>query len=205
MEIRKAIKLKTKEKGIEIREMTCGETFEQFERLIYKKALEFTNSDLDIEDLNQIGSMALAKAFNAYDIEKGYLFTTLLGRVVTNDFLMQIRKESNKKKYNMCEVSFDEPFATDGCGNTLTLMNLISSPDQCEELVLKHEEIKEVNLLINELKPSHKVILKMFFIDESSQMKIAEKLNLSQSWVSKLLRELPVSLKKKYEFLEKCV
>ena len=192
MEESKLIKLKG-----EIREMTCSEVYEQFKKFIYKTANSFSNSCESLDDLVQIGSIGLIKAFNSYKIESNYNFITLLAIVVNNEFRMKLRKEKRRKSV-LNEVSFDDCLCTDVDGKSLILSDVIKEPTDCEEIVMKRISDIELRKFISELRPLNKRILELFFFGNMKQFKIGKELNISQSYVSRLLVQSLKTLKNKY-------
>ena len=193
MEQRKLIKLKG-----EIREMTCSEVYEQFKKFIYKTANSFSNSCESLDDLVQIGSIGLIKAFNSYKIESNYNFITLLAIVVNNEFRMKLRKEKRRKSV-LNEVSFDDCLCTDVDGKSLILSDVIKEPTDCEEIVMKRISDIELRKFISELRPLNKNILEMYFFSNMKQCQIVKELNFSQSYISRLLKQSLKILKRKYE------
>ena len=203
MELRKPIKFKNDLKVIETRQMTCTEVYEQFNRLVYKIALTFENSGMDIDDIVQIGNIGLIKTFNTYDIETGFMFATLLGRVVTNEILMAMRKERTRKKNNIYMVSFEEPISIDECGSVLTLLDILEVSGNVEETVLKKLDIKNIIFHLKGLDPRLLQMFKLSFIDGIPQKDISKIMNISQSYVSRLLAKIPKDIRKKCGKLEK--
>ena len=199
---RKLIKMRNEKKEIEIREMNCNEAYEQFKNYVIKTAHGFNNSTETMEDLIQIGNVALVKAFDSYNIETGNMFMTYLATVVTNCFLMLIRKERNKKRI-LNEISFEEKLATDESGNVLTLLDVIHDPIKCEDIILKNGEHEELRKLVEGLKPNRAKILKMVYFGEMEQLKVGEILDFSQGYVSRTVKRSIKELKIKYDNLEK--
>lgn len=90
MENKKLIKLSNSK----IKEMTCSEVYEQFKNFLYKIAYKWSKQ-YDIEDIFQIAGVALTKAYNAYDADKGINFITYLATIVSNEIRMYHRKMKN--------------------------------------------------------------------------------------------------------------
>jgi len=190
MEQRKLIKLKG-----ETKEMSCGEVYEQFQKFIYKAAHSFNNSQESIDDLIQIGSIGLIKAFNSYKIESNYNFITLLATIINNEFRMKLRKEKRSKN----EISFDDCITMDADGNSLTLMDVIKEPLSCEEVALDNMATVEMKTYIKQLKPQYAKAIELFYFKNMSQYDIGIELNTTQSYVSRILKNALKFLKKKYE------
>jgi len=193
MELRKLIKLKN-----ETKEMSCSEVYEQFRKFIYKTANSFPNYNESVEDLIQVANIGLIKAFNAYKVESNNLFMTYMGRVVFNEIFMYLRHIKRKNKSNDV-LSLETVVATDSDGNTITLSDYLMEPTNYEELAISH--IAGINLkkIVNELKPKNKKVIELFYFDDMVQSLIGEELNLSQTYVSRLIKKTLKILKTKYE------
>lgn len=193
MEERKQIKFKD-----EIREMNCSEVYEQFKKLICMKAHGFHNAGANVEVLIQIGNVGLVKAFKSYKPESKNTFSTYLGIVVNNEILMNIRKL--KKIRN--EINFSVEIASDGDGNILTISDMIKDPINYEDLALKPIINADIKRLLGELKPLNRKAIELFYFNEMLQCQIAEELNYSQSYISRILIKSLKILRNRYEGLE---
>lgn len=191
MDDKKLIKLKN-----ETKEMDCGEVYEQFKNYIFKTAHSFINTGEALDDLIGIANIGLIKAFNKYDVGTGNMFLTYLATVVTNEILMNTRKNKKIKS----ETSFDNYIYTDGNGNTMTLLEKLKDPTNCEDVVLDNIENLKIKALIERLNPKKREIIKSFYFSNMTQNEIGEKFNLSQSYMSRLLKESLKILKKRYEW-----
>jgi len=191
MEQRKLIKLKN-----ETREMNLTEVYEQFKNYIFKMAHGFHNYNEDIDDLIQIGNIGLIKAFNTYDIESGNMFMTYMSTVAINEILQYIRK----KKKIKTEISFDNYITTDSDGHSLTLLEKLKDPICYEDTIIDNFENLRMKTVLEKLGPKKRELLKSFFFDEMTQDEISKKFNISQSYISRLLKESLRVFKKRYEW-----
>lgn len=189
MEHKKIIKLSNG-----IKEMTCDEVFNQFKKFLYKTAYKWS-SQYDINDLVQVAGMGLTKAYNTYDVDKGIMFITYLATIVNNEIRMYNRK--NKKHIGI--KSLDYAINEDKDGNSMTIMDLISDDIDYEEMAIRNIDKSQLYVLIEYLKQDEKTILKYRFIDGFTQKQIGEKLNISQSYVSRLVKSSMEKMKKYYE------
>lgn len=190
MEQRKLIKLKG-----ETKEMTCSEVYEQFKNFIFKTAHGFLNSGDNLDDLIQVANIGLVKAFNLYKFEYENLFLTYLAIVVNSQLLMHIRKLKKRKS----EMSLDDCLCIDNDGNSLTLSDVIKEPKDCEEIAIAKITNTEIKTYIGELNPRYRRILELFYFNNTPQNIIAKELNLSQAYISRLLKRALKTLKNKYE------
>ncbi len=170
-------------------------------RLVMYIAKKFETSGVELEDLVSVGVIGLIKAVNSYKIEKNIKLATYASRCIENEILMHLRKVSKIKN----EVSIDEPLSTDGDGNELLLVDVLASPNMgtYEQVELNSE--KEFLLRsLEKLSDREKVIMNMRFgLDgkkELTQKQVATRLNISQSYISrlekKILHKLKVSMTK---------
>ena len=122
---------------------------------------------------------------------------TYASRCIENEILMHLRKISQLKS----EVSFDEPLNTDWDGNELLLSDVLGTE---EDTVMRPiEEDVERDLLtaaINTLSPREKEIITLRFglggVREQTQKEVADRLGISQSYISRLEKRIISRLKK---------
>lgn len=149
----------------------------------------------NIDDLIQVAGIGLTKAYNTYDIGKGILFMTYLATIVSNEIRMYNRK--NKKHIGV--RSLDCTIKEDKNGNSLTIMDLISDDNDYEEVAIQNVNKLELITLLKCLKPGEEMIIRYRFIDGLTHKEIGQRLNLSQSYVSRLIESSLKKLKKYYE------
>jgi RNA polymerase sigma factor (sigma-70 family) len=174
----------------EIREMTCTEVYEQYEKFIIKIAFGFVSSGQSIDDLVQLGNVALVKAFNTYKYERNIMFITYLATIVKNELKMSLRRI---KPYT---ASLDDIITNDN-GDTITLLNLVRDPVDYEELVINNITFKELQSYIYKLKPRFRAAFLYFYFYNFTQKEISIILNCHQSYVSRILKQSSLILKNK--------
>ena len=166
-------------------------------RLVVYIARRFENTGIHIEDLISIGTIDLIKAIGTYKTEKNIKLATYASRCIENEILMFLRKTANRRS----EVSFDEPLNTDWDGNELLLSDVLGTE---EDTVMRPiEEDVERDLLtaaINTLSPREKEIITLRFglggVREQTQKEVADRLGISQSYISRLEKRIINRLKK---------
>lgn len=166
-------------------------------RLVVYIARRFENTGVGIEDLISIGTIGLIKAINTYKPAKNIKLATYASRCIENEILMFLRKNANRKG----EVSFDEPLNTDWDGNELLLSDVLGTE---EDTVMRPiEEDVDRSLLaaaINVLSPREKQIISLRFGlgggREQTQKEVADRLGISQSYISRLEKRIISRLKK---------
>lgn len=166
-------------------------------RLVVYIARRFENTGINIEDLISIGTIGLIKAVGTYRTDKNIKLATYASRCIENEILMFLRKNANRKG----EVSFDEPLNTDWDGNELLLSDVLGTD---EDVVMRPiEEDVDRSLLaaaISTLSPREKEIITLRFGlgggKEQTQKEVADRLGISQSYISRLEKRIIIRLKK---------
>lgn len=165
-------------------------------RLVVFIARRFENTGINLEDLISIGTIGLIKAISTYRRDKNIKLATYASRCIENEILMYIRKISNQKT----EVSLDEPINMDYDGNELLLSDILGTD---EDMILRPlEDDVDLCLLrqaVRDLPPREREIVQMRFglggHQELTQKEVAQKLGISQSYISRLEKRIMLRLK----------
>ncbi|MBR0599462.1 RNA polymerase sporulation sigma factor SigE [Sinanaerobacter chloroacetimidivorans] len=171
-------------------------------RLVVYIAKKFENAGVNVEDLISIGAIGLIKAVNTFNPEKNIKLATYASRCIENEILMYLRRSSRTKS----EVSFDEPLNIDWDGNELLLSDILGTDN---DIVYNHiEEEVNRNLLVYALKKltsREKQIMEMRFGlisgREMTQKEVADKMGISQSYISRLEKKIIGRLRKEIKKL----
>ena len=175
-------------------------------RLVVFIARRFENTGVNIEDLISIGTIGLIKGINTYRRDRNIKLATYASRCIENEILMYIRKIANQKN----EVSLDEPINMDYDGNELLLSDILGTD---EDMILRPME-DDVDLFllrqaVEQLPPREKHIVQMRFglggEKELTQKEVAEKLEISQSYISRLEKRIMLKLRKEILRQTSCV
>lgn len=165
-------------------------------RLVVFLAKKYESTGYDIEDLVSIGSIGLIKGINTYKIDKNIKLATYASRCIANEILMFIRKNKNRKG----EISLEDALNYDSEGNELHLEDIMGTD---EDLVVKEFESNEEKSVlqreIERLEPRDKEIMIMRYglynTDSYTQKEVADKLNISQSYISRIEKKVIRRLK----------
>lgn len=165
-------------------------------RLVVFLAKKYDNTMYDLEDLVSIGTIGLIKGIKTYKLDKNIKLATYASRCIDNEILMFLRK--NKKRMN--EISLEDSINFDSEGNELKFEDVFGTE---EDIVEKHLEDEENHkLLINEimkLNERDKIIIEkrygLFGNDELTQKEIANKMSISQSYISRIEKKVVKKLK----------
>ena len=156
-------------------------------RLVAHIIKKYYGNQSEQDDLVSIGTIGLIKAINTYDISKKIKLSSYASRCIENEILMHFR---NAKKTAQ-DISLNEAIDSDKDGNPLTLLDIMAVDDNILEQIDFQLNSKKLSQFINEeLSPREKMIIVMRYgLDGSeplTQKKIAQKLNISRSYVSRI-------------------
>ena len=165
-------------------------------RLVVFLAKKYDNTMYDLEDLVSIGTIGLIKGIKTYKLDKNIKLATYASRCIDNEIIMFLRK--NKKR--MSEVSFEDSVNLDSEGNELHIEDIFGTE---EDLVEKSIECKDDKTLLQEevkkLDEREKEIIELRYglsgKKELTQKELAEKLKISQSYISRIEKKVIKKLK----------
>lgn len=156
-------------------------------RLIVHIARKYKVPGCTFDDLISIGAIGLMKAVRSYDMDTGTSLSTYAARCIENEILMSLR-QSRKQQ---CDVSLDEPLGTDSDGNAVCFSDLLGTPpDLVEDEVRRRVTLDMVQSALPTLPERERLVLMLRYGLEDGvihpQHEIAEKLNISRSYVSRV-------------------
>ena len=165
-------------------------------RLVVYIAKRFDNTGASLEDLVSIGTIGLIKAINTFKADKNIKLATYASRCIENEILMYIRKHSGTR----AEVSIDEPLNVDWDGNELLLSDILGSEDDSISYEIEQfEERMAVRRAVESLEPREREIIELRYgmsgKKEMTQKEVADRLGISQSYISRLEKKILARLK----------
>lgn len=157
------------------------------------------------EDLISIGTIGLIKAAETFDPEKAISFSTYASTCIRNQIKMYFRKMKHKSS----EVYMNEPIDTDKNGNELTIADIFKD-DVCvdDEVDLRINMEKLYNYINTVLDERERLIISkrygLICADGTvsrplAQREVAEMLNISRSYVSRIEKRAIDKLKKEFD------
>ncbi|MEG0794534.1 MAG: RNA polymerase sporulation sigma factor SigK [Bacilli bacterium] len=160
-------------------------------RLVVFLAKKYENTSYDIEDLVSIGSIGLIKGINTYKIDKNIKLATYASRCISNEILMFLRKNKKRKT----EISFEDALNYDAEGNELHLEDILGTdidlvPNMYEDIVDKEFLTKEISSLNERDKQIMTLRYGLNNGAEYTQKEVAEMLNISQSYISRIEKKV---------------
>ena len=159
----------------------------------------YTHYD-DTDDLISIGTIGLIKGINTYRPDKGVRLATYASKCAENEILMYFR--STRK--NASEMLLSDVLDTDGDGNSLSLIDILSEDNDMDEQLQADEVSLELQRCIdNVLDAREAEIIRLRYglpgsdtpNEEKTQKEVADMLGISQSYISRLEKRIIVRLK----------
>ena len=165
-------------------------------RLVVFLSKKYDNTLYDLEEIVSIGTIGLIKAIKTYKLDKNIKLATYASRCIDNEILMFLRK--NKKR--MSEVSFEDSINFDSEGNELHIEDVFGTED---DIVEKSIEDKDNKVLLEDyvkkLNDRDREIIEqrygLFGKKELTQKELADKLSISQSYISRIEKKVIKKLK----------
>ena len=166
-------------------------------RLVVYIARKFENTGVGLEDLISIGTIGLIKAVNTFDPHKNIKLATYASRCIENEILMYLRRSVKSRG----EISLDEPLNVDWDGNELLLSDILGTDG---DVVYKEMDSEIDKSLLSEaistLPQRERLIINMRFglsgFSENTQKQVADRLGISQSYISRLEKRIIKRLRK---------
>ena len=160
-------------------------------RLVVFLAKKYENTGVDLEDLVSIGTIGLIKGIQTFQSGKNIKLATYASRCIDNEILMHLRKNKKTKT----EISIDASLSLDGEGNELHLEDVLGT--DADIVTREIEEASDKKVMLQEvmkLKPRDRDIIVLRYgllgNDELTQKEVAEKLGISQSYISRIEKKV---------------
>lgn len=146
----------------------------------------YTQTD-DVDDLISIGTIGLIKGINTYKPDKGVRLATYASRCCENEILMHFRS----RKKTAGDLSLSDALDTDGEGNSLSLMDVISQEEELSDKIGNFEICSKLREYIDTVLTEReaKIIKIRYGIDgmePKTQRETALECGISRSYVSRI-------------------
>lgn len=198
--------LSTQEEEQLLQEMRKGDTacrnrlIEHNLRLVAHVVKKYSNTMYETDDLISIGTIGLIKAVDSFNPEKGIRLATYASRCIENELLMLMRSSKKQSK----EVSLFDPIGADKEGNTIQLLDIcVAEEVDLVEQMEEQQKISKLQEYIDKVltKREKEIIVLRYGLHgerEVTQREIADKLNISRSYVSRIEKKALKKLKAAY-------
>ena len=168
-------------------------------RLVAHIVKKYYSGSGEQDDLISIGTIGLIKAVNTFDETKGIKLATYASKCIENEILMYFRSQ---KKCSQ-DISINEPIDSDGEGNPLTLMDIISVEDTIADDIDDKITFAKLYRYVDELNDEREktiIIMRYGLYDSEpmTQKQIAKRLNISRSYVSRIEKKAIERLRKRF-------
>lgn len=153
-----------------------------------------------LDEYYDIAIIGLMKAAKNFDSNKKIKFSTYASTCIKNEICCYLRqKKSNKLKINNDTISLETVINSEK-GNGILLKDTISSNINIEEDLIYQQEIMKLYEAISHLKKNERFVLEHYYGLNNKvvlkQYELAEILNTSQAYISRIIKRSLVKIKK---------
>lgn len=157
------------------------------------------------DDLISIGTIGLIRAVETFSEDKNVSFSTYAGKCIDNQIKMYFRKIKNRQN----EIYLDAPIEIDKEGNPLTIADIFKDMADVSKEVDLRMDLQKLYRYINEsLDERERLIISSRYglscsggiqTKPMTQREVAEKLNISRSYVSRIEKKALKKLSDRFE------
>ncbi len=168
-------------------------------RLVAHIVKKYEHKKDDEDDLISIGTIGLIKGIDSYSKSHNTRLTTYVARCIENEILMFYRANKHSSK----NISINEAVGFDKEGNEITLLDILKTPNPDFALDIHNQEnINRLDNYFKVLTPREKEILEQRYglnnQDRLTQKEIAQKYNISRSYVSRIEKRALTKMLREY-------
>jgi RNA polymerase sporulation-specific sigma factor len=169
-------------------------------RLVAHIIKKYYTQSGDQDDLISIGTIGLIKGISTYKPEKSVRLATYASRCIENEILMYFRSQ----KKSAGDVSLSDSLDTDGEGNNLLLMDIISVDDDMFDNLSAQETCAQLKEHIAKVLTEREaeIVAMRYGLNgrqPRTQREIAADCGISRSYVSRIEKKALQKLKKSME------
>lgn len=162
--------------------------YEKNKGYIYSLVKKYPN--LNAEDVISCGNLGFTKAVKSYSLDKDTKFITYASMCINNEILMFIRKD---KKHNS-NISLNSTLTSDAKGNEMHLEDIVADDFNFEDDLSDKSELNHMRKAILMLPDNLKQLITLK-LKNKTQQEIAQIMNLSQSYISRIEKKAYKELK----------
>ena len=156
-------------------------------RLVAHVCKKYYAATSNQDDLISIGTIGLIKGINTYRPDKGVRLATYASKCAENEILMYFR--STRK--NASEMLLSDVLDTDGDGNNLSLIDILSEDDDMDEHLQADEVSRALRRCIGEVLDAREAeIIRLRYAigggEALTQRETAQRCGISRSYVSRI-------------------
>ena len=146
------------------------------------------HSIVEKEDLLSVGIVGLIKAVDSFDVSKKCKFITYSITCIDNEIKMFIRKIKN---YPYALSLENNVYNDDDSDKTIN--DILSDDSNFVDDILKKEEYKIINKIVDDLPFEERKIIRMYFGFDNkryNQTELSELYGFSQSYISRIIKKI---------------
>ena len=147
--------------------------------LAVEQAIKFSNEYFSIEDLSSIGTIGLIKAIDTFSFKNESNFSLYAKKCIENEILMYLTHYKNCSKMCSLDDTDEMSFVDESLFCTTNFTDVYSNRDLIVIIM---------NYVFNVL-PINNSLAFIYNICKKTQKEIGNKLGVTQSYISKILRE----------------
>lgn len=176
-----------------------NELIEHNLRLVAHVVRKYYSQNTDTDELISIGTLGLIKAVNTFNNSKSTRFSTYAAKCIDNEVLMYFRSAKKSTR----DVYLDDPVDTDKDGNSMSLMDIIAEDDNMVDRIDTMIKSRQLYGFIDKcLDEREKEIIRHRYglngMKPLTQREVADKLNISRSYVSRIEKKALEKLRDAY-------
>jgi RNA polymerase sporulation-specific sigma factor len=161
--------------------------------LMFHIANKFLNLNLEYDELMECGDLAFVKAIKIFNPNKSK-WATYFSKVMVNEILMVNRKKNRE----VDTISIETAICEDSDNNVLTIQDVIPATKDTLDEAINLIVTEEILIMARKLSLKKREVLRLYLIGKK-QKDIGQALSLSQSYVSRLIKNICLELKITYE------
>ena len=173
-------------------------------RLVLSVVQRFRDRGESPDDLFQVGCIGLMKSIETFKAGKSVRLGTYAARCVENEILMWLRKSKKER----AEISINEPIGSDREGNEISFNDILGTDgSEISEGIEKSVQKKELyDAVQNKLRERERIVLikryGLFNQESMTQQEVADELNISRSYVSRIEKKAIGKLRECFSLYE---
>lgn len=146
---------------------------------------KFGWTGIEYEELVEAGNFALVKAAEKFDAGRGACFLTFAGKCITNEILMEYRKQQKEKM--VVVVSMDQhAYESENGGNSLFFSDMLSCEENGYRLVEERDWRMSIEKTAVLTEKERRVVF--LLMNGYTQSAAGKEIGASQSYVSRLIK-----------------
>lgn len=151
--------------------------------MAYRKGSSISDCSVDCDDLYQSGYLAMLKATEGFDAEKGG-FTTYLGMILKNAFAEVSGSKTNKQELMRHTISLDAQLESElTLGDTISDDTAVYAFEDAERRIFIEQLKKYMEAALLKLKPEQQELIKRRYFKGETMQSVASSMYLAKETI----------------------